>query len=166
MAGVTLQRDYDINRRLANYGIRIEYLERRLLSLEAQAQYTDYTPTLTNIPATITQARWAAARGIVHMWGSLDVTGAVTGVIEIGTPTNIALPGVFRAAGVAFARSAGATGLNVHKGITITRGGGNTVSFLTTDATSALAWNATTPFTWSAGALLTFSAVYERVLPA
>jgi hypothetical protein len=165
MAGVTLQRDYDINRRLANYGIRIEYLERRLLFLEAQAQYTDYTPTLTNIPATVTQARWAAARGIVHMWGSLDITGAVTGVIEIGTPTPIALGGVLRAAGESFARPAGATGLNMHKGLAITRATGNTISFLTADATPALAWNATTPFTWANGALLNFSAVYERVLP-
>lgn len=163
MAGVTLARDFDINRKLANLAVRVEYLERRVMFLEARGQYQDYTPTLTNLPATVTFARWSRVGNVVAVWASLAVTGAATGTIEVGTPVPIAESASFRAAGTAFARASGSTGLNVSKGITITRAAGNTVSFLTTTATSGQAWNATNPFTWSAGALLTFTVVYEGV---
>jgi hypothetical protein len=161
MAGVTLSRDFDINRKLANLSVRVEYLERRLAHLEARGQYQDYTPTITNLSATVDFARWSRMGNVVQVWASFSVTGAATGTIEIGTPVNIAEAATFRPSGTAVARASGATGLNVHKALTVTRATGNTLSFLTTSATSGLAWNATTPFTWSNTAILRFQATYE-----
>lgn len=166
MAGVTLARDFDINRKLANLSVRVEYLERRLSFLEARGQFQSYTPAVTNLAATATFARWTRAGNMVTVWASLAVTGAATGVIEIGLPVMVAEAASFRAAGTAFARASGATGLNLHKGIAVTRAGGTTVSFLTTTVTSGQAWNATVPFTWSNTALLTFTVTYEGVPPA
>lgn len=163
MAGVTLARDYDINRKLAELATRVEYLERRNLALEARGQWQTYAPTLTNIPATVTAARWSRSGNIVAVWAALAVTGAVTGTIEVSVPVNIATPGSLRAAGTSFARPSGATGLNGFRGIVLTRTTGNTISFATTTAAAGNAWAATVPFVWSNGALLTFTTMYEGV---
>lgn len=81
MAGVTLARDYDINRKLANLSVRVEYLERRLAAVDIDTGWV----TITNIDAQFTaqggnntpQAR--RIRGVVATRGRLTTNVAIAG---------------------------------------------------------------------------------------
>jgi hypothetical protein len=159
MVGVTLKRDFDINRKLANLSVRVEYLERRTLALEARGQFQAYTPGFLNATGTVEEARWTRLGNLVHVWASLDLA-TVTGVIEVDVPFPILLPAEpRRSLGTAMARAAAASGLNVDPGHVIADPSATAVSFVSSDMSGV--WQAGSPFVWSSGSVLAFETTYE-----
>jgi hypothetical protein len=159
MVGVTLKRDYDINRKLANLSVRVEYLERRTLALEARGQFQAFSPALSGATGTVEEARYTRVGNMVHMWVSADLAN-VTGIIEVEVPSGLPIltpAEPRRPLGTAIARSNGASGLNVTPGVVIANPAGTGVAFRSAGAT----WMTGVPFAWASGSVLAFEATYE-----
>lgn len=131
-------------------------------NLNSIGEYSDYTPTFTNISFASYTARYALVNGLLHVWFAGDLDSTVSGTIQISAPvatkppTGDVIPtGNCRA----IDDSTGAQ----YNGFTIVRSD-DVFRFLSiTDGMtgSAATWDAAAPFTWASGDSLSFSLVVE-----
>lgn len=120
----------------------------------ASGQWASYTPTLTNIPGTVTRARWIDLNGMVTAQVRVAVTGAVTGGMRVSLPVAAASADLTAPVGVATAHNGAQTAM--------------APAFLPTTtlvgvrAPSTAEWSNAVPFTWASGHQYAFTVTYER----
>jgi|DEB0MinimDraft_6_1074348.scaffolds.fasta_scaffold143550_1 hypothetical protein len=144
----------------ANANDAIEAIETKLgVGNHTIGTYQTYTPSFTGIAFSSYTARYARVNNLVHVWFSGLLSGAVTGTIEITTPTNseavtndIIFPGNCTAFDV------GSSVL--YPGAVMMRNGAS-LQFRTAAYPMNLSWSNNLPFTWATGDLLSFDLVYE-----
>jgi hypothetical protein len=117
---------------------------------------TSYTPTLSNITATVNSSTWQRIGDRMRIVGTLTLTGAASGNIGISLPSGYSIDtskvnsSTAQNLGVAYAVDA--TG-NLYTGNAL-YGGTSTINF--TGPNTASRWNATVPFTWASSDTLSY----------
>jgi len=130
--------------------------------LNGIGEYSDYTPTFSNISFSSYTARYAIVNKMLHIWFSGALDSTVTGNIGISAPVAYA-PADSKnlMSGLVFARDDNA---NVgYWGVVRARTSPTFQFISTTNGNTLVAntWDANAPFTWASGDILSFSIVLE-----
>jgi len=125
-------------------------------------EYSDYTPTFTNISFASYTYRYAVVNNLLHVWFRGVLDASVSGTISMSTPTGTK-PATSDAIPLGGCRAVDDdTGLQ-YNGISIVRSE-DVFRFLSTingTTGSAATWDAGHPFTWASGDEISFTAVVE-----
>lgn len=121
-------------------------------------EWQSYTPTVTNLPTSITTARYRRVGSSVEIMANATASGAATGEIRISLPTGLTINTSAITAqdastifGHAEARTSG--GSAYHDGNVIWLS--TTAVRIIANGGSGYTWDATHPFTWANGDVLT-----------
>ena len=130
--------------------------------LNSIGEYSDYTPSFTNISFSSYTARYAIVNEMMHVWFSGVLDATVSGTVEISAPVATQPTSTHTLmSGVCFALDDN-TSLSYY-GVVRTVTADEFTFISTTDAVgvSTNTWDAAAPFTWASGDLLSFNVVVE-----
>ena len=136
-------------------------LDYKVAQLEAQGNYTDYTPTFTGISFSSYTARYATVNKVVHVNFEGVLNAAVTATILIGLPETPYLPNNdIRRWGAASILDVSSS--TYYSGLVELRSTGEVRFWDNVGGYgSNPRWDNLFPFTWASGDWLTFQITYE-----
>lgn len=122
---------------------------------------TSYTPTLTNFAATINSATYRVENDMMHLTGTMTLTGVPTGNLTVSLPAGYTINtskigSVVGSTNLNSVYAFDATG-NVYTGSVVYNATGN-ITFGGPNTTAR--WNATIPFTWAASDTISYQASF------
>jgi hypothetical protein len=122
---------------------------------------TSYTPTLTNFTATINSATYRIENEMMHITGTLTLTGAPSAIITVGLPSGYTINtskigSTVVSTDLNSALAFDQTG-NIYSG-NVSYASTTTITF--TGPNTSGRWNATIPFTWASTDTLSYQASF------